>query len=379
MGAGIAQLAAPPARGRCCTTPTPALSAAWTARDGLERWARRGGPGRRRGPLDAAGELEDLAPATRLEAAPERLELKRELFATLARIVAPDAVLATNTSSIPITAIAAGRRRARARRRPALLQPGAAHGARGAHRRAGLVARGARASRGPPPRRWASASSTPPTARASSSTAATARSASRRCACCRSASPTPEQIDRICRLGGGFRMGPFELQDLVGLDVGFEVAELLRRAELRRAALAARRRSRRAMVAAGGIGPQERAAAGTPTRRRPPPRRRPAAAARPAAATAGSSSSPATLPGRARAARRAPRRPAGTRAAGGGRGRGAVPDPRLRRRPRGRPAAAGRRRRRCSAPTARSPRSDPGGAAAGFHVLPPLGTAGSSS
>jgi 3-hydroxybutyryl-CoA dehydrogenase len=34
-----------------------------------------------------------------------------------------------------------------------------------------------------------------------------------------------EQIDRICRLGGGFRMGPFELMDLVGIDVGFEVAK----------------------------------------------------------------------------------------------------------------------------------------------------------
>ena len=39
------------------------------------------------------------------------------------------------------------------------------------------------------------------------------------------ASRTPEQIDRICRLGGGFRMGPFELMDLVGIDVGFEVAK----------------------------------------------------------------------------------------------------------------------------------------------------------
>ena len=36
---------------------------------------------------------------------------------------------------------------------------------------------------------------------------------------------THEQIDRICRLGGGFRMGPFELMDLVGVDVGFEVAK----------------------------------------------------------------------------------------------------------------------------------------------------------
>ncbi len=36
---------------------------------------------------------------------------------------------------------------------------------------------------------------------------------------------TPEQVDRICRLGGGFRMGPFELMDLVGIDVGYAVAQ----------------------------------------------------------------------------------------------------------------------------------------------------------
>jgi 3-hydroxybutyryl-CoA dehydrogenase len=36
---------------------------------------------------------------------------------------------------------------------------------------------------------------------------------------------TPEQVDRICRMAGGFRMGPFQLMDLVGLDVGLAVAE----------------------------------------------------------------------------------------------------------------------------------------------------------
>jgi 3-hydroxybutyryl-CoA dehydrogenase len=35
---------------------------------------------------------------------------------------------------------------------------------------------------------------------------------------------TLEEIDEICRLGGGFRMGPFELSDLVGVDVGLDVA-----------------------------------------------------------------------------------------------------------------------------------------------------------
>ena len=34
-----------------------------------------------------------------------------------------------------------------------------------------------------------------------------------------------ETIDRICRMEGGFRMGPFELMDLVGVDTGFEVSK----------------------------------------------------------------------------------------------------------------------------------------------------------
>ena len=36
---------------------------------------------------------------------------------------------------------------------------------------------------------------------------------------------TPEQVDRVCRLGGGFRMGPFELADLIGNDVNLEITE----------------------------------------------------------------------------------------------------------------------------------------------------------
>ena len=34
-----------------------------------------------------------------------------------------------------------------------------------------------------------------------------------------------ERIDRIVRIGGGFRMGPFELSDLVGVDTGFDVSK----------------------------------------------------------------------------------------------------------------------------------------------------------
>jgi 3-hydroxybutyryl-CoA dehydrogenase len=34
-----------------------------------------------------------------------------------------------------------------------------------------------------------------------------------------------EQIDQIMKLAGGFKMGPFELQDLIGIDVNFAVTE----------------------------------------------------------------------------------------------------------------------------------------------------------
>jgi 3-hydroxybutyryl-CoA dehydrogenase len=36
---------------------------------------------------------------------------------------------------------------------------------------------------------------------------------------------TVEEIDRIVRLSGGFRMGPFELMDLIGIDVNFAVTQ----------------------------------------------------------------------------------------------------------------------------------------------------------
>ncbi len=52
--------------------------------------------------LDAAAATADLI----VEAAPEDLELKKQLFARFSRSAQPDAILATNTSSLPITAIA---------------------------------------------------------------------------------------------------------------------------------------------------------------------------------------------------------------------------------------------------------------------------------
>ena len=47
----------------------------------------------------------------------------------------------------------------------------------------------------------------------------------RRCGCSRSAWPRTSRSTASAGMGGGFRMGPFELMDLVGIDVGFEVAK----------------------------------------------------------------------------------------------------------------------------------------------------------
>jgi 3-hydroxybutyryl-CoA dehydrogenase len=59
--------------------------------------------------LSASPDLEKSAAQADLivEAAPEDLALKKELFAKLSRAARPEAILASNTSSLPITAIAA--------------------------------------------------------------------------------------------------------------------------------------------------------------------------------------------------------------------------------------------------------------------------------
>ena len=63
-----------------------------------------------------------------IEAAVEKLEVKQSIFAELDRICKPETILATNTSSISITAIAP-----RPLHRNALLQPRHRHEAGGGH------------------------------------------------------------------------------------------------------------------------------------------------------------------------------------------------------------------------------------------------------
>jgi len=174
--------------------------------------------------VEWAAALADLAPCdVVIEAAPEALDVKRALFAALAEVVAPDAVLATNTSSLLVSAIAAG-------------VPGPERVV-GLHffnpvqkmRLVELVA--------------GAASSPDALARARALAEALGKHVIdaadgpgflvNRCnrpfslealRIVQERLATPEQVDRICRRAAGFRMGPFELMDLVGIDVGSTIA-----------------------------------------------------------------------------------------------------------------------------------------------------------
>jgi 3-hydroxybutyryl-CoA dehydrogenase len=220
MGAGIAQLAAQSGIDTVLHDPVP---------EALERgvrrcedaWERRPAPGARER-LRPTGALEDLAACELIvEAAPEDLELKGALLRELAGRT--DAVLATNTSSLLVTAV------------------GAASGAPGR-----VV--GMHFFNPPPVMRLVEVVAGVDTAPEAVAVARAAGEAMGRTVievtdgigflvnrCNRpfglealrlvqEGIASPAEVDRICRLGGGFRMGPFELMDLVGLDVGLEIA-----------------------------------------------------------------------------------------------------------------------------------------------------------
>jgi 3-hydroxybutyryl-CoA dehydrogenase len=228
MGAGIAQLGCAAGMRTLLHDPLPeALEVGERrVRDGLGRWVAKGRADESAaGLLELAPELSDLAPCELvIEAAPERPEIKRELFERLSEACGPETVLATNTSSIPVTSLA------------------------GAAARPENVV-GMHFFNPPPLMQLLEVIRADQT---SADTLATARSVGEamgkrvivatdgpgflvnRCGrpfygeslrLLQERLATHEQIDRICRMGGGFRMGPFELMDLVGIDVGFAVAE----------------------------------------------------------------------------------------------------------------------------------------------------------
>ena len=119
MGRGIAQIAAQAgSQVRLYDTQPEAVRRA--IQDLGAQWDRLQEKGRMdaatvsaaKGRLQAAASLQDLADCDLVvEAIIERLDIKKSLFTDLERIVRPDAVLATNTSSLSVTAIAAALQR----------------------------------------------------------------------------------------------------------------------------------------------------------------------------------------------------------------------------------------------------------------------------
>ena len=228
MGAGIAQLGCAAGFQTLLHDPLPeALEAGERrVRDGLERWVAKGRADAAAADLlGTAPALDDLAGCELvIEAAPERPDLKRELFAELSRVCGSETVLATNTSSIPVTSLAGAAANPENVvgmhffNPPPLMELLEVIRADQTSERALELAREAGEAMG---KRVILAADGPGflvnrCGRPFSGEGL--RLLGERVA-------TAEQIDRICRMAGGFRMGPFELMDLVGIDVGFEVAK----------------------------------------------------------------------------------------------------------------------------------------------------------
>jgi 3-hydroxybutyryl-CoA dehydrogenase len=174
--------------------------------------------------VETTAELDGLAGCELvIEAAPERLELKRDLFTSLAEVLGPEAVLASNTSSLRVTDIAAGVPQPERVvgmhffNPPALMKlveivaterssEAALAAATEVGERMGRTPIRAKDSLGFVANRLARPYTLESLRMLGDGVADAAA------------------IDRIVRLGGGFRMGPFELLDLIGLDVNLEIA-----------------------------------------------------------------------------------------------------------------------------------------------------------
>jgi 3-hydroxybutyryl-CoA dehydrogenase len=203
MGAGIAALAAGAGLEALLYDPDPAALARAPA-----------------GPTPVSA-LRDLAACDLvIEAAPEDLEIKRALFGQLAEIVGDGCVLATNTSSLSVTALAAGDERVvgmhffnppgKMRLLEVVAGDDSSAAAVDAARAAGEAMGKHVIVAADGPGFIVNRCNRPFSLEA-------LRIVQERLA-------TPEEVDRSCR-AGGFRMGPFELMDLVGLDVGLAVAK----------------------------------------------------------------------------------------------------------------------------------------------------------
>jgi 3-hydroxybutyryl-CoA dehydrogenase len=233
MGSGIAQLAARAGARTLLHDPlAEALQrGAQRARDGLAKEAVKG----KLSPEEADAAVARIEPVDDLaafapcqlviEAAPERLELKHELYARLsAEIVGAECVLATNTSSLLVTAIATAASHPRRVVGMHFFNPAPVM-------RLLEVVAGEQSDE----RALAVAHKT---GEAMGKTVIRAQDGPgflvNRCnrpfglealRLLQERVADIETIDRIVRVEGGFRMGPFELMDLVGVDTGLEISK----------------------------------------------------------------------------------------------------------------------------------------------------------
>ena len=175
--------------------------------------------------IHPANELQSLADAGLvIEAIVENADIKRGLFAKLEDIVRPDCILATNTSSISINLLASVLRNPGRfigmhffNPAPAMRLVEVIHGLATDEAVAGVVFETAKA--------WGKvpvhAKSTPGfivNRIARPYYAEALRLLNEQAS-------EPITVDAILRDCGGFRMGPFELMDLIGLDVNFAVTQ----------------------------------------------------------------------------------------------------------------------------------------------------------
>lgn len=232
MGAGIAQLACRSGAQALLFDPMPDALARGieSAHAGLAKEAARGRLSAEEAQaaaerLQAVDDPAAFAPCELvIEAVPERLDLKHELYRTLSEIVSEECVLATNTSSLLVTAIAAAASRPERVVGMHFFNPAPVM-------RLLEVIAGVQSSEG-------ALALARATGEAMGKTVISAKDGPgflvNRCnrpfglealRLLQERIADIETIDRICRMEGGFRMGPFELMDLVGVDTGFEISK----------------------------------------------------------------------------------------------------------------------------------------------------------
>jgi 3-hydroxybutyryl-CoA dehydrogenase len=236
MGAGIAQIAALGGFETRLHDPDSNALGGGIERVGValgkgaerERWSA-GEAEAARGKVSPAASLDELEGCELvIEAAPEDLELKREVFAELAGICGPGAVLATNTSSLSVAAIAED---VPSPERvcgmhffnpPALMRLVEVVATERTSDAAVETATGAARAMGREPIRCADSPGFIVNRCNRPYTLESLRILDEGIA-------SHAQIDLVMRDDGGYPMGPFELMDLIGVDVNLEVARSFHR------------------------------------------------------------------------------------------------------------------------------------------------------